>query len=43
LLASGTPEAVAGVAASHTGRYLARMLRSEPTPAPKRRRSAAKA
>jgi excinuclease ABC subunit A len=43
LLASGTPEAVAGIAASHTGRYLARMLDTPKAQAPRRRRSAAKA
>jgi excinuclease ABC subunit A len=43
LLASGTPEHVAGVEASHTGRYLARILGSRGTPAPRRRRASAKA
>ena len=39
LLAAGTPEKVASIRRSHTGRYLARMLRRAPTPT--RRRSAA--
>jgi excinuclease ABC subunit A len=43
LLASGTPEQVARVASSHTGRYLARMLGAQPSAAPRRRRAAAKA
>jgi len=43
LLASGTPEQVAGVQASHTGRYLARIVGTRAPEAPKRRRTAAKA
>ncbi|HNH35746.1 MAG TPA: excinuclease ABC subunit UvrA [Rhodocyclaceae bacterium] len=34
ILAEGTPEAVAGVGHSHTGRYLAQVLAAHPAPAP---------
>jgi excinuclease ABC subunit A len=39
LVAEGTPEQIAAVAASHTGRFLARML---PRPAPSATRKKAK-
>ena len=40
VVASGTPESVAAVAASHTGRYLAQLLGSKRTATPKRARRA---